>query len=85
VVLLLTLATTLSGWRALDGAIERPKQLSDIGQLNDLTRDLRAERITYRVLADDTSKMRIARILEQLHSRLSNLQQRASIDQSQGG
>ena len=83
VVLLLTLATTLSGWRALDGAIERSEQLSDIGQLNDLTRDLRAERITYRVLADDTSKTRISRILEQLHNRLSNLQQRASIDQSQ--
>ncbi|MEW5544603.1 methyl-accepting chemotaxis protein [Pseudomonas soli] len=83
VVLLLTLATTLSGWRALDGAIERSEQLSDIGQINDLTRDLRAERITYRVLADDTSKTRISRILEQLHNRLSNLQQRASIDQSQ--
>ncbi|MFT0865134.1 methyl-accepting chemotaxis protein [Pseudomonas sp. CAM1A] len=83
VVLLLTLATTLSGWRALDGAIQRSEQLSDIGELNDLTRDLRAERITYRVLADDTSKTRIARILEQLHSRLSSLQQRASIDQSQ--
>ncbi|MDH0303917.1 MULTISPECIES: methyl-accepting chemotaxis protein [unclassified Pseudomonas] len=82
VVLLLTLATTLSGWRALDGAINRSEQLSDISELNDLTRDLRAERITYRVLADDTSKARITRILEQLHSRLTLLQQRSQVDQS---
>ncbi|WP_455675376.1 methyl-accepting chemotaxis protein [Pseudomonas soli] len=82
VVLLLTLATTLSGWRALDGAIQRSEQLSDIGQLNDLTRDLRAERITYRVLADDVSKTRIATILEQLHDRLTLLQQRSGVDSS---
>ncbi|MDH1631136.1 methyl-accepting chemotaxis protein [Pseudomonas mosselii] len=82
VVLLLTLATTLSGWSALDGAIERSEQLSDIGQLNDLSRDLRAERITYRVLADDVSKTRIAAILEQLHDRLTLLQQRSSVDSS---
>ncbi len=82
VVLLLTLATTLSGWRALDGAINRSEQLSDISELNDLTRDLRAERITYRVLADDASKAQITRILEQLHSRLTLLQQRSQVDQS---
>ena len=37
VVLLLTLATTVSGWRALDGAITRSEQLSEIGQINDLS------------------------------------------------
>ncbi|MEE1890031.1 methyl-accepting chemotaxis protein [Pseudomonas sp. 137P] len=82
VVLLLTLATTLSGWSALDGAIERSEQLGDIGQLDDLTRDLRAERITYRVLADDVSKTRIATILEQLHDRLTLLLQRSGVDTS---
>lgn len=63
VVLLLTLATTLSGWRALDGAITRSEQLSEIGLINDLTKDLRAERITYRVLNDDASKAQVTRIL----------------------
>jgi len=82
VVLLLTLATTVSGWRALDGAITRSEQLSEIGRINDLVKDLRAERITYRVLADDASKAQIARILQQLDGMLTTLQQRSSIDQS---
>jgi methyl-accepting chemotaxis protein len=82
VVLILTLATTVSGWRALDGAISRSEQLSEIGAINDLTKDLRAERITYRVLSDDTSRTRITRILDQLQSRMSALQQRSSVDQS---
>lgn len=82
VVLLLTLATTISGWRALDDAIVRSQQLSEIGLINDLTKDLRAERITYRVLNDDASKSRIASILEQLHNMLTTLQQRSSVDES---
>lgn len=82
VVLLLTLATTVSGWRALDDAIVRSQQLSEIGLINDLTKDLRAERITYRVLNDNASRTRIANILDQLNSMLSNLQQRSSVDES---
>ncbi|WGV22238.1 methyl-accepting chemotaxis protein [Pseudomonas putida] len=82
VVLLLTLATTISGWRALDDAIVRSQQLSEIGLINDLTKDLRAESITYRVLNDDASKSRIASILEQLHNMLTTLQQRSSVDES---
>lgn len=82
VVLLLTLITTISGWRALDGAIVRSQQLSEIGRINDLTKDLRAERITYRVLNDDTSKARIASILEQLDTMLTTLQQRSSVEES---
>ncbi len=82
VVLLLTLATTVSGWRALDDAIVRSQQLSEIGLINDLTKDLRAERITYRVLNDDASRTRIANILDQLNSMLSTLQQRSSVDES---
>ncbi|MBI6940881.1 methyl-accepting chemotaxis protein [Pseudomonas putida] len=82
VVLLLTLATTVSGWRALDGAITRSEQLSEIGQINDLAKDLRAERITYRVLADETSKAQIASTLQQLEAKLTLLQQRSSVDES---
>ncbi len=82
VVLLLTLATTISGWSALDGAISRSQQLSEITHINDLSKDLRAERITYRVLADETSRTRISAIIEQLESMLATLQQRSSVDQS---
>ncbi|POG01961.1 chemotaxis protein [Pseudomonas putida] len=82
VVLALTLATTVSGWRALDGAITRSEQLSEIGRINDLVKDLRAERITYRVLADDASKAQIVQILGQLESMLTTLQQRSSVDES---
>ncbi len=82
VVLLLTLATTISGWRALDGAINRSQQLSEIGQINDLVKDLRAERITFRVLSDDTSKARIQQAIEQLERMLSMLQQRSNVDES---
>lgn len=82
VVLLLTLVTTVSGWRALDGAIVRSQQLSEIGEINDLTKDLRAERITYRVLDDEQSKARIDRILEQLSNMLNTLQQRSNVEES---
>ncbi|MBV4489517.1 methyl-accepting chemotaxis protein [Pseudomonas sp. RD9SR1] len=82
VVLLLTLATTISGWRALDGAIVRSQQLSEIGLINDLTKDLRAERITYRVLNDDTSRSQITSILDQLNNMLTTLQQRSNVDES---
>lgn len=82
VVLLLTMATTISGWRALDGAIVRSQQLSEIGLINDLTKDLRAERITYRVLSDDTSKAQISTILDQLNNRLTTLLQRSNVDES---
>ncbi|AGZ33225.1 methyl-accepting chemotaxis sensory transducer [Pseudomonas sp. VLB120] len=82
VVLLLTLTTTVTGWTALDGAIERSEQLSEIGLINDLVKDLRAERITYRVLSDDTSKARIGQILEQLESMLTTLHQRSGVDAS---
>nr|WP_313200756.1 methyl-accepting chemotaxis protein [Pseudomonas sp.] len=82
VVLALTLVTTVSGWRALDGAITRSEQLSEIGRINDLVKDLRAERITYRVLADDASKAQIASILQQLDAMLTTLQQRSSVDES---
>ncbi|CAM3658656.1 Methyl-accepting chemotaxis protein McpS [Pseudomonas reidholzensis] len=82
VVLLLTLATTVSGWRALDDAITRSQQLSEITLISDLSKDLRAERITFRVLADDTSNARIGAIIEQLDKRLSALHQRSSVDAS---
>jgi methyl-accepting chemotaxis protein len=48
-VLLLTMAITVTGWQGLDRMIERSESMSAIGQLSNMTKDLRAERITYRV------------------------------------
>ncbi|HAB02541.1 MAG TPA: methyl-accepting chemotaxis protein [Pseudomonas sp.] len=82
IVLVLTLATTISGWRALDDAIIRSEQLSEIGQLTDFVKDMRAERITFRVLGDDVSKARIQKIIGQLDSMLSMMQQRSTVEES---
>lgn len=68
VVLLLTLLTTLAGWLALGDAIERSEKLTQIARLNDYSKDLRAERITYRVLDDDNSRARLENALRQLET-----------------
>jgi methyl-accepting chemotaxis protein len=47
-VLLLTMAITVTGWQGLDRMIERSESMSAIGQLSNMTKDLRAERIIYR-------------------------------------
>lgn len=64
-VLLLTLAITLTGWHGLDTMIERSESLTSIAQLNAMTKDLRAERIVFRVenTADSASRV-VARINE---------------------
>ena len=46
-VLLLTMAITVTGWHGLDSMIERSESISAIGQLGNMTKDLRAERILY--------------------------------------
>jgi len=53
-VLMLTMAITLTGWHGLDTMIERSESLTAIGQLSNMTKDLRAERIIYR--ADNSSE-----------------------------
>ncbi|MDC6381716.1 methyl-accepting chemotaxis protein [Pseudomonas graminis] len=64
-VLLLTLAITLTGWHGLDTMIERSESLTSIAQLNAMTKDLRAERIVFRVenTADSASRV-VGRINE---------------------
>ena len=64
-VLLLTLAITLTGWHGLDTMIERSESLTSIAQLNAMTKDLRAERIVFRVenTADSASRV-VTRINE---------------------
>ncbi|MBP0939679.1 methyl-accepting chemotaxis protein [Pseudomonas alliivorans] len=47
-VLLLTLAITLTGWHGLDTMIDRSESLSAVDRLNSLTKDLRSERIIAR-------------------------------------
>ncbi|QVM91024.1 methyl-accepting chemotaxis protein [Pseudomonas entomophila] len=78
VVLLLTSLTTLTGWLALDDAIDRSEKLTQIAQLNDYSKDLRAERITFRVLGDDESRAQLAQTLSQVESLLANMLPRYS-------
>ncbi|GGU77187.1 methyl-accepting chemotaxis protein [Pseudomonas laurentiana] len=70
-VLSLTLAITLCGWTALSDAIESSKRLSSIALLNELNKDLRAERITFRVLADDESKGQALKALSDMQRLLA--------------
>ena len=69
-VLSLTLAITLFGWTALGDAIESSKRLSSIARLSELNKDLRAERITFRVLADDESKGQVLKALNDMQHML---------------
>ncbi len=75
-VLLLTLLITLSGWRALDDAILRSEKLQEIARLNDIGKDLRAERITFRVLNDAHSKAQIELSLKALQELLTAMPER---------
>jgi methyl-accepting chemotaxis protein len=76
VVLLLTLLTTLTGWFALDDALERSEKLTQIAHLNDYSKDLRAERITYRVLSDENSRAEVEAALHQLESLIEQMRPR---------
>ncbi|WP_374045859.1 methyl-accepting chemotaxis protein [Pseudomonas sichuanensis] len=75
-VLLLTLLTTLTGWQALGDAIDRSEKLSQIAQLNELSKDLRAERITFRVLSDDQSRTQLAQTIKQLETLIETMRPR---------
>jgi methyl-accepting chemotaxis protein len=82
VVLLLTLLTTLTGWFALDDAIERSEKLTQIAHLNDYSKDLRAERITYRVLADEHSRTQVESAIQQIEGLLDQMRPRYNSPES---
>ncbi|RRV09342.1 methyl-accepting chemotaxis protein [Pseudomonas sp. v388] len=72
-VLLLTLAITLTGWHGLDAMIERSESLSSIGQLSNMTKDLRAERIIFRAEPGSETAQRVFDRLNELEEHLSKL------------
>ncbi|MEG1041291.1 MAG: methyl-accepting chemotaxis protein [Pseudomonas sp.] len=75
-VLALTLLITFSGWHALEGAIVRSEKLQEIAHLNATGKDLRAERITFRVLSDAQSKAQVEQSLAALHTLLTSMRER---------
>ncbi|WP_407314411.1 methyl-accepting chemotaxis protein [Pseudomonas sp. nanlin1] len=77
-VLVLTLLTTLSGWLALNNAIDRSEMLTEIAQINDAAKDLRAERITYRVMADEQSRRNVESSLKVLNQSMEDVRRRAT-------
>lgn len=71
-VLMLTMALTLTGWHGLDTMIERSESLTAIGQLSNMTKDLRAERIMYR---EDNSSENSTKVVNQLNALEAHLVQ----------
>ncbi|MCD5992290.1 methyl-accepting chemotaxis protein [Pseudomonas sp. CDFA 602] len=72
-VLLLTLAITLTGWYGLDTLIDRSESLSSIGQLSNLTKDLRTERILFRVENTPQNASAVVDRLNELEAHLATL------------
>ncbi|WP_268799175.1 HAMP domain-containing methyl-accepting chemotaxis protein [Pseudomonas huanghezhanensis] len=80
-VLMLTLAIALTGWHGLDTMIERSESITAIGQLNAMTKDLRAERITFRIDNTPQSAQRVVDRLNEIEAHLNTL--RADADHAE--
>jgi methyl-accepting chemotaxis protein len=74
-VLLLTLVITLTGWHGLDTMIERSESLTAIARLNAMTKDLRSERITFRVENTPDSARRVVDRINEIESHLVTLRE----------
>jgi len=72
-VLMLTLAITLTGWHALDTLIDRSEKLTAIGQLSNASKDLRIERVTFRVENTPESAAAVLKRLNELEAQLNAL------------
>jgi methyl-accepting chemotaxis protein len=72
-VLLLTLAITLTGWYGLDAMIDRSEKLTGVGQLSASTKDLRAERIIFRVENTPEAAAAVVKRLNELKTQLNAL------------
>ena len=72
-VLVLTLAITLTGWHGLDTMIERSESLTAIARLNELTKDLRAERIVFRVANTAEDAKRVTARIDEIEAQLTTL------------
>ncbi|MDF2643929.1 MAG: methyl-accepting chemotaxis protein, partial [Pseudomonas sp.] len=83
-VLLLTLAITVTGWHGLDTMIDRSESLSSIGELSNMTKDLRAERVTFRVEDTAESASRVFDRLNEIEAHLSKLRSDVDNEQSVG-
>ncbi|WP_426116050.1 methyl-accepting chemotaxis protein [Pseudomonas sp. DSP3-2-2] len=70
-VLLLTLAITLTGWHGLDKMIDWSQSLTATGQLSNMTKDLRAERIMFRI---DHSAQNAQNVVDRLNALAAHLQ-----------
>ena len=70
IVLLLTMAITLTGWYGLDTMIERSESLTSIGQLSNMTKDLRTQRDRYR---EENSAENANNVVNQLNALESHL------------
>jgi methyl-accepting chemotaxis protein len=72
-VLTLTLAITLTGWLGLGTMIERSESLTSIARLSALTKDLRAERIIFRIENTPQSATRVVDRTNEIEAHLTTL------------
>jgi methyl-accepting chemotaxis protein len=72
-VLVLTLAITVTGWLGLDTMIVRSESLSAIAQLSALTKDLRSERIIFRIENTPESASRVSARISEIEAHLKGL------------
>ncbi|EPJ77324.1 methyl-accepting chemotaxis protein [Pseudomonas sp. CFII64] len=81
-VLLLTLAITLTGWHGLDKMIDWSESLTATGQLSNLTKDLRAERILFRIDQSAENARNVTDRLNALEAHLESLRKETDDDGS---
>jgi methyl-accepting chemotaxis protein len=81
-VLLLTLAITLTGWHGLDKMIDWSESLTATGQLSNMTKDLRAERIMFRTDNSAENTKNVVERLNALEAHLETLRKESDDDGS---
>lgn len=74
-VLVLTLVIALTGWHGLDTMIERSESITAVSQLNAMTKDLRAERVTFRLENTPEAATRVVDRLNELEAHLLKLRE----------
>jgi len=72
-VLLLTLVITATGWQSISSLIDRGDKLAAIAKVNDLTYELRINRLRYELELDNTAAGAVTHSLEQLDAALEDV------------
>lgn len=75
-VLVLSLIIAITGWQALNAALERSGNLTVLGKLASVAQAMRADRIVYRTLTDTASLGKMNTQIEEIEQQLAYLSSR---------